>query len=345
MQKTHNVIEKLPTIPITEDTLIIKACCLIVAISNDHFIYTTLPVDSLKSIIEWLLKYLKQKQNIGVCDALQALQSLVKRNSENVLNCTEQITMLQSILVNFLQNPMAVKKPENCDSCLPNEIKLAAINTLEALLAIQIELPIGQIEIMFPVILDILFKAKLEEFGEGGYMRLITSTLNICKYLTLNYDKSLGGVYIGELIGASKAFMLYGLPDVPKMVPSKVMVSQQAIAEPQIIVNQHKGGKIPKSRKPKTLAKTKKTESANSAVEGTSKKGAENATSRFLYDFSEAIQPFNKGVTSESDFSESEQSRYKKDLQKQAKLRYAALTLIHAVAQVYNIKLKKQKSF
>lgn len=54
--------------------------------------------------------------------------------------------------------------------------------------------------------------------------------------------------------------MLTGIEGVPQCAPQKVIISNQNLIEPDQLKTQNKGGKITKTRKPRTIPKQKKTD-------------------------------------------------------------------------------------
>lgn len=87
------LLESLKNIPVIDDTLVIKSCCLIVSLMNSQNIQ--LPRIILKETIIWLLKCLNHNFNIIICNVLNALQFLIKGNVEYL----EEVSVLALIFV------------------------------------------------------------------------------------------------------------------------------------------------------------------------------------------------------------------------------------------------------
>ena len=332
------MFDTLRNIPITEDTLIVKSCCLIGSIHSTKCLTTPLPIEILKPTVEWLLNYVQQSRNVGLCDALRAIQSLIKPIDAIDL-IAPQLSSLQNLLLSLFKNPtyFSNSKSSKYECCLPNEIKLAAVQCLDVLLVKRIPIPENDVKEIFLVCIDLVYdKNIIEEVMESSYCLLIASALNVCKQIYLFYAIDLCYKNVGSVLGMAKAFMLYGLPDIAKVFPNKVNVSQQAIAEPKMSNSAaNKGGKIPKKKKMRISIQSKMKDVKHNGEGGD--EGAD--VSGIFFDLSDSGDAFNRFTTSDSDFSESEASRSVNYLQKLAKLRFSALTLIGAVAKVKKCKL------
>ena len=242
------------------------------------------------------------------------------------------------ILVNLLNDPYYNKfSKNNFEISSPEEIYLSSILCIEALVTACESSPPGNedkkvecLEIVGNHILKLLFKIKSNSFSEVNYYNLVIASLNSLRILTAFitlHDSEWPEEHLGELFGAAKAFMMFGIPEVNVIQPQKIMTSQQGIPEPQHIPL-NKGGKIPKTRKPRTTNKGKKYDK---------KKPENEIIVRQPYsEGSFTLEPFvhyQSHRTSDSDFSESETSRSQIDRHKLNKMRQSSLTLIGTLAQ------------
>ena len=163
------------------------------------------------------------------------------------------------------------------DQCSTSELYLAALLCLESILICSEPLGAEVLEPYLPVVgnavLDLIFKARTESFTELAYYSLATAAVN-CLRIVVTLDESGGewtNAQLGRLIGVSKAFMMYGIPDVGKLLPQRVPVSQQGIPEPQHIPIS-KGGKTAKTRKTRTHPKNKRGGGARNSGTGNREK-------------------------------------------------------------------------
>lgn len=280
---------------------------------------------------------MKQNRGVHVCDALRAVTAIIKSNAAVVKDIPEnKLSDWLQVLLDLLK--CSWPQSENSlkyEICVPNQILMYVTCCLDTFLsAAPLDNSDKQLNDIMAAILDIIYKTLPIDFGEEYYCQLITSALNICGSIS-QMSPNLCAQYTGEILGASKSFILFGIPDVPKTRPLKVNVSQQAISEPQISgPNTMKGGKMAKTRKVKRNGKGNQKPNIHTAevTEVTDVNKALLLPQLFALDFGSTIPSFYK--TSDSDFSESESSRANKHLQKQTKLRFAALALIGILGKV-----------
>uniref|UniRef100_A0A182XYY6 DUF4042 domain-containing protein n=1 Tax=Anopheles stephensi TaxID=30069 RepID=A0A182XYY6_ANOST len=349
------LIESFLNIPVHEDTLVVKACFLVKSLVGRQKI--VLPEAVTLSLIVWLRKCLERRFYQVACDVLGTLQLLFRRCSD-ITQLLDFFISNNGILVNVLADPDYRRvEPRTVsstllDQCSPSELYLAAVLCLESIL-ICCE-PLG-VEVLEPylitvgnAVLDLLYKARPESFTELAYNSLATSAVNCLRIIVaLEEPNEWTSAQLGRLIGAAKAFIMYGIPEVSSLVPQRVPVSQQGIPEPQHIPIS-KGGKTAKTRKTRTHPKNKRGGAAtrNSGAGGSREKKpmAEGDISRQPYseasivlEWSSKCQPPMAGCyqTSDSDYSENEatSSRAQVERHRSAKLRQAALVLIGTLAQ------------
>lgn len=238
----------------------IKGCSLIVSLVTRQKI--VIPSQVWISLVNWILKSLEKNFNSVLCEVLNTLKVLFKGNSKNLQKFYDQLISPDGILINLIKNPNYKKsKNDVYDRSTPEEIILASVLCLESFVyssedVLEIEIPDDYFKVIGSTIINLIFTTKQEIIGEASYCLQMTSALNICRFLCL-IDKDWSSEYLGEILGASRSFMMRGLPDIVSVTVQKVMISQQALMEPQNSVL-NKGGKVAKQRKPRTSGKNKK---------------------------------------------------------------------------------------
>lgn len=259
-QSAIRLIQSLPNIPCQEDLLVIKGCSLIVSLVTRQKIL--IPSQVWINLVNWIFKSLEKNFNSVLCDVLNTLKVLFKGNSKNLLQFYDQLISPDGILINLIKNPNYKKsKSDVYDTSTPSEIVLSSVLCLESFVyssddVLDIEIPEDYLKVIGSTIINLIFTTQPEIIGEGNYCLQMTSALNICRFLCL-VDKDWSSEYLGDILGASRSFMMRGLPDIVPVTVQKVMISQQALMEPQnALLN--KGGKVAKQRKPRTSGKNKK---------------------------------------------------------------------------------------
>uniref|UniRef100_A0A182MKC1 HEAT repeat-containing protein 6 n=1 Tax=Anopheles culicifacies TaxID=139723 RepID=A0A182MKC1_9DIPT len=346
------LVESFVNIPVHEDTLVVKACFLIKSLVGRQKI--ALPEPVALGLIVWLRKCLERRFYQVACDVLGTLQLLFCRCSD-ITQLFDFFISNNGILVNVLADPDFRRvEPRNVssallDQCSSSELYVAAVLCLEAILLccepLAVEVLETYLTIVGNAVLDLVFKARPESFTELAYYSLATSAVNCLRIIvTLDESNEWTNGQLGRLIGTAKSFIMYGIPDVGKLVPQRVPVSQQGIPEPQHIPIS-KGGKTAKTRKTRTHHKNKKGLSRTSGA-GNREKKVPDAGDINRQPYSEAsivLELYSKGQpstggcyqTSDSDYSENDasSSRAQMERHRTAKLRQTALVLIGTVAQ------------
>lgn len=298
-----------------------------------------LSVETITKTLNWLLKSIRHHRTIGLCESLRAIQSLCKANAAALpLVSAEKVKTLLILLIGLIENPNHLASKSSADkyeNCMPYDIQLSSVLCLETVLQTATDPDATQCADILRVALQILY-ANVPGSGdssETGTCVLRTAALNICR-LVGQRQRFLCTAHIGELLGAGRAFMMHGLPGASVPIVNKVNVSQQALAEPQMAEpTANKGGKVARQRKSKPNVKPKKPNTPVKPKDPT-KSFAETASPLDNADF-----PIAFALTSDSDFSESETCWQRQDLQKQMKLRLAALSLIGVLGQVVETKV------
>uniref|UniRef100_A0A182K443 HEAT repeat-containing protein 6 n=1 Tax=Anopheles christyi TaxID=43041 RepID=A0A182K443_9DIPT len=345
------LMESFVNIPPHEDTLVVKACFLIKSLVGRQKI--VLPEPTAHSLIVWLRKCLERRFYQVACEALGTMQLLFCRCND-ISQLLEFFISNNGILVNVLADPDYRRvEPKTItstlvDQCSSSELYLAVLLCLESILMCSEPFGAEVFETYLPVVgnavLDLIFKARSESFTEFAYYSLATASVN-CLRIVVSLDESgeWTNSQLGRLIGASKAFIMYGIPDVAKLLPQRVPVSQQGIPEPQHIPIS-KGGKTAKTRKTRTHPKNRRGGSRNSGTGGREKQPTDGEINRQPYseasivlEWSSKCHPPLAGCyhTSDSDFSETEATspRAQVERHRSAKLRQGALMLIGTLAQ------------
>lgn len=252
-------MESLVNIPTNEDTLIVKACCLLRTLVYKQKI--TLPSKVAVLQVKWLLQCLERCFYEVVCEVLSTLAILLKQCAENIDMFTDTLVSHNGVLINLLIDPDYRRVDRNSvyDSCSPGEIYLAVLLCLETFLNASEES--RTMEKYFTTIgdsiLSLVFRLKNDILPETSFYTLMITAFNCLRLVSLQQEDWLEN-HIGQLMGISKSYMMYGIPNVNQLTPHKIMVSQQGVPEPQHIpIN--KGGKVPKTRKTRTPVKGKGT--------------------------------------------------------------------------------------
>lgn len=223
----------------------------------------------------------------------------------------------------LLTNPTKLHdKSLNYENCLPSEILLSTVSCLKTLLNAPIkvnEVDLGEI---MKQVHNLIFKNVAAKFSEANYCILMASALNICRQICVR-DRQICLKFVGENLGAAKAFMMFGLSDVDQSFhPQRVNVSQQTV-EP-VAFSANKGGKVFKARKPGTMFKGRKKRN-NASKASPNEEPAFHASSD---------NEFNAYMTSDSDSTDP--TRHKQSVE--MKLRLNALSLVGVIGRLIDTK-------
>lgn len=165
------------------------------------------------------------------------------------------------------------------------------------------------------VLIKFIFDFKQNEIQESDFMTIVTLGMTSLKFICQS-QPDFTTEHIGELIGISKSFMFYAIPEIDFQPPSKIMSSQQAIMEPIHVPRANRNLQSTSKSKKSTKSKSQKKN------EGSARQKAEESP----------YHAFAMYRTSDSDFSDNEHNREMVNRNKQAKLRLAALTLLLVIA-------------
>lgn len=225
----------------------------------------------------------------------------------------------------LLTNPAKLQdKSLNYENCLPSEILLSTVSCLKTLLNSPVKINERELNEIMTEVHNLIYKNGAGKFSEANHCVLMASALNICRQICVR-DRDICLKFIGENMGAAKAFMMFGLSDVDHSVhPQRVNISQQTV-EP-VTFQANKGGKVPKARKPGTMFKGKK--KGNKTNKST-------AITDEPKDFKFSDTEFN-GYTTTSDSDSTDPSRHKQSVE--TKLRLNALSLIGVIGRLVDTK-------
>lgn len=283
----------------------------------------------LNRCLDWLLAFIQMHRSVGCCEALFTIQVLVRANSDSSLPelSSSQSIKLLARLSRLLNNATELQhKSTHYDSCSTKDIQLAAANCLDTCCSRLPEIESFTLDNILSSTLELLVSLQPDEFDSHIFSHLSAALLNICKHVVLS-NRALAVRHVGDLLGAARSFMMYGLPNFIWTRPVRLHVSQQAVAEPPNEQRPNPGGKVAKTRK----VRADRARSMNSTSEVTRNDRG------FGPERLEFVAVSNKSfgqMTSESDFSESELKSDRKDRHREAQLRFASLSLIGLLGQV-----------
>lgn len=221
------------------------------------------------------------------------------------------------ILINLISPATENLQKIQSHDYTPQEIYKSALSCIESMLvhleqSEEFEISNNQLEIVGKTLIKFIYEFKQKEIQDNDFMSIITLVITSLKFITQG-NSNFTTENVGELIGISRAFMLYSLSDFDFQLPTKVMSSQQAIMEPLSIPSRV-------NRNPQPTSKPKKGSKSKNQKRNEVKK-EENP-----------YKAFAVYRTSDSDFSDNEFGREMANRNKQAKLRLAALSLLFVIA-------------
>lgn len=240
-------------------------------------------------------------------------------------------------------------KPENFDKNSPEEIHNSVLFCIESILShlttigTHFEIAEDILEMSGKTIAQFLFNLQKEDLKEIHFYNIVTSSLNSLRIISQN-NSGFVAEHVGELIGISKTFMMYGLPDFSYQQPQKILSSQQAVLEPQSLTPNKLTGRPIRTRKLKTGQKNKKPEKKK-IKETPNEDNFKQPYSANSITFDELVAISSHAYrTSDSDFSDNEKNKTFVNRYKQSKMRQVSLSLVAAIAQVSYFSKKSQDS-
>lgn len=230
-------------------------------------------------MLQWLLRCLNSDIPDVAGDVLKTMHALLKYHPQHLLEvCFCLLTNKTSVppqnhpqfresllapngpLMKRLTFDESEKKRKNYDGSSQEEIAEAAMRCVEALIPpLDEDLSDHHVELLDAVGVEIirLFYSQKKNFADSTNPYVfITSGLVALQKIAAG-DRDWLERNIGEILGIGKSYMLYGLPGVEQSMPQKVIVSQQSVLEPATSQT-NKGGKVPKTRKPRNVGKNRK---------------------------------------------------------------------------------------
>lgn len=251
----------------------------------------------------------------------------------------EFLLSVNGFLLKLLENPRyKAEGVADIDINSPEEIYVSSLGCFEAILGhladitVEFDLPVELLEATGKTIVNLLFRLKKDDFKEVEFCNIVTSALNSLRFIS-QYDSSWSTETIGELLGISKSFMLYGLSDCSTQTPQRIISSQQAVQETQIQTPNKSNVRPLKSKKMKAN-KGKKSDKKKTRETQNEEIFRQPYTASSIVIDDMAVTSSQTYRTSDSDFSDNECNRAFVNRHKQSKVRQAALMLVSTLAQV-----------
>ncbi|KAK3910632.1 HEAT repeat-containing protein 6 [Frankliniella fusca] len=218
--------------------LIINQCCSLVP-SNDTFLVAKgchlinnlvekqevrVEGRTLTVAIQWCIQALKQCPSVASQDVLAALGVLIRGNGAKVQEHSQAILSILSPLLNVTNDLNGLSSPW--------DLKLAALHCLEALSAPPTDCSSSDTEYLetcFKIFYNQLNLDKHSDQHESNYCKIILSALRGIENVVV--QSSASGDLIGDVIGITKAFMLFGIPPYQAIKPSRVLPAAVPICD------------------------------------------------------------------------------------------------------------------
>lgn len=244
-------------ISLAEDTIIIKCARLINQLLNKN--PTTISIDVFRNGLGFLVEFINTHKFVGICDALQLMQALIKNHFKNetitIGDESNELCISTELLLKLINDPDSMQKTTSChyDGYSSIEIKSSAAFCLETILTFYEKLvdSLPSDQLITETLLKLIYSIRLDELSEQNYCVLMRSALISCRYIGFS-NKIWCTQHIGDILGACVSNMLYGLPDYAYQPAQKVQSSQQSVQDSN---NSNtigkKGGKMIKGRKPR----------------------------------------------------------------------------------------------
>lgn len=229
-----------------------------------------IPSKTFDKTIQFLIAFINYHKYVGVCDAIQLIQTLIKnqdRNeSETIVESAEAIRQIFELLLTLMKSE-GIEKSSSCryDGYSTAETKISVLFCLESIFASWAKLPdlsssaeltIDATKILFDLIYSI-------DVNDQKYCVIMKSALHSCHHIGVS-SKLWCSEHVGDLLGACISNMLYGLPGIPTMPPQRIQPSQQAVQNLSSVAGagSKRGGKMMKGRKPRQTAQYKNRKNA-----------------------------------------------------------------------------------
>lgn len=259
-----------------------KTFCLTNELINKHSV--SIPNKTLEKTLHFLISFITEHKYVGVCDALQLMQTLIKNQDRN--ETESELTDVTAKIIRLLVCLMRSDGFEKSASCRYDgysvaETKMSVVFCLETILANIDKLPdIAAADELFIDLRKILFDLIYNlNATDQNYCLLMRSALHSCQYIGMS-NRPWCTEHVGDLLGACTATMLYGLPGIPVLPPQRIQSSQQALQNLSTTSNASagkKGGKVIKGRKPRQTPQYKNRKN----IKGNDNQNTEDTTQSF----------------------------------------------------------------
>ncbi|XP_034231344.1 HEAT repeat-containing protein 6 isoform X2 [Thrips palmi] len=210
--------------------LIINQCCSLVP-PNDTFLVAKgchlinnlvekqdvrVEGRTLTVAIQWCIQALKQCPSVASQDVLAALGVLIRGNGPKVQEHSQAILAVLSPLLNATSDDNSLSSPW--------ELRVAALHCLEALSAPPSDrspTDSEHLQTCLKIFFNQLNIDKHPDQNEANLCKIILSALRGIENVVVQTNT--GGDLVGDVIGAAKVFMLFGLPSYQAVKPSRVL--------------------------------------------------------------------------------------------------------------------------
>ncbi|XP_069701845.1 HEAT repeat-containing protein 6 isoform X3 [Periplaneta americana] len=345
-------------VPPTDTFLVAKGCQLISnLIAKQH---VKVEGKTLSDAISWCIQSLKCCREIAVLDILQALESLLRGNANNIDEQIHELVGRNGILIPLLNEEYeAHKKSDELLLASEWEIQLMTVKCLESLTFIHdskgetssVErLKQPYLEICAKIFLKLLYTEKRPEQSDFIYCKMLIASLRGLQNL-MQQSADLLVQFLGESLGAIKTYMLYGLSGFSVFRPQQVFPSKLLHCDiKQTPIRDGRGCKSVRIRN-RNLQQQQNISGSTVSRNDEDNEGHGNIqhSSFRMYTSENGVMPSENAVgsslfpgwikTSDSDFSDTESGLANKMSLIQGRVRQAALSLFLIIAKVCERKI------
>lgn len=330
-QEYSIVDEIVQTVASTTEDANSVGCVIWLAYLQEQQKLPLLKESQFDKLFEWLFKQLQNNADNNevvsrTCIALSGLIAIHPMNGN------------RNFLDEFSVNKMGILKYLSCknSACVIINVLLCLDNVLNVLKDAQITEQQKEVcaEAGRQILLIYYGDEKLDFDADNVSMLSLHSLQILHKIIALHPD--FAKLHVAELLGLAKSYFHYGIDNVENSLekPQKVFMSQQALydsaEEIEVKINSEKarscGGKTPKTRKPRAVAKnTRSTDYRNSG-------GYRSPDGKSGL----VVAPSFDMRTSDSDVSEPENTtnRILYERNRRAKIRLASIALVGTISRL-----------
>lgn len=179
---------------------------------------------TLTVAIQWCIQALKQCSSVASQDVLAALSVLIRGNGPKVQEHSQAIISVILPLLNAASDHGGLSSPW--------ELRLAALHCLEALSAPPSDRSPSDSEHLqtcLKLFFDQLNEDKRPDQNDSNHCKIILSALRGIENIVV--QSSASGDLVGDVIGISKAYMLFGLPAYQVIKPTRVLPAAVPVCE------------------------------------------------------------------------------------------------------------------